>query len=130
MAQTFTGRNEDVAVGADRLAADLTELYSASGIVMSNPQTGTAYTLVLADKGKTVEMNNAAANTLTVPPNSAVAFPVGTILQVYQAGVGQTTVVAGTGVTVRNAGTLRAQYSTAALRKRGTDEWVLSGDLT
>ena len=32
-----------------------------------NTQTGTAYTLVLADKGKTVEMNNAAANDLTIP---------------------------------------------------------------
>ena len=41
-------------------------------------QTGTAYTLVLADAFKLVAMNNAAANTLTVPPNSSVAFPIGT----------------------------------------------------
>ena len=40
-----------------------------------NPQTGTSYTLVLADAAKIVECANAAAITLTVPPNSSVAFP-------------------------------------------------------
>ncbi len=100
------------------------------GVVGKNTQVGTAYTLALTDGGKVVEMDNAAANTLTVPPNATVAFPVGTIIEVYRMGVGVTTVAAGTGVIVRNAGSLRAQYSTAALRKRATDEWVLGGDLT
>lgn len=91
-----------------------------------------SYTLILADAGKVVEMNVAAANTLTVPPNSAVAFPVGTVIEVYQMGAGATTIVAGTGVTIRSAGgslALRTQYATASLRKRSTDAWVLAGDL-
>lgn len=95
-----------------------------------NTQTGTSYTLVLADAGKVVEMNNASANTLTVPPNSSVAFDIGTVIGVYRMGAGSTTVVQGSGVTVRNVGSLRAQYSEASLRKRATDEWVLAGDLT
>lgn len=98
--------------------------------VAQNTQTGTSYSLVLADAGKVIEMNNAGANTVTVPPNSSVAFPIGTIIGVYRMGAGSTTVQQGSGVTVRNAGSLRAQYSEGSLRKRATDEWVLSGDLT
>lgn len=103
----------------------------SSTTVTANPQTGTSYTLVLADAGKAVEMNNAAANTVTIPPTSSVAFPVGTVLEVVQVGAGQTTIVAGAGVTLRPAGTLatRAQWATIGLRQRATNEWVVSGDL-
>ena len=41
---------------------------TAVATVAQNTQTGTTYTLVLADAGKVVEMNNASSNTLTVPP--------------------------------------------------------------
>lgn len=98
-------------------------------VVEANLQTGTSYTPVLADAGKVVEMNNIAANTLTVPPNSSVAFPVGTVLEVCQIGAGATTIVAGSGVTLRLGGQLRVQYSTASLRKRATDTWICSGDM-
>lgn len=100
--------------------------------VVANNQTGTTYTLVLADAGKVVEANNASSVTVTVPPNSSVAFPVGTVVEVWQQGAGQVTVAAGGGVTVRTPGTLvlRTQYSAVTLRKRATNEWVLAGDTT
>lgn len=90
-----------------------------------------SYTLVLDDAGKAVEMDVASANTVTVPPNSAVAFPVGTVVEVCQVGAGQTTVVAGSGVTIRTPATLilTGQWSTVSLRKRGTDDWLLAGDV-
>lgn len=108
------------------------ELAAAPTAVAPNTQTGTTYTLVLADAGKAVEMNNALSNTLTVPPNSSVPFPVGTITEVMQLGAGPTTIAAGAGVTIRSRDTdliLSGQYATASLRKRATDEWVLAGDL-
>ena len=43
-----------------------------------NAQTGTTYTLVIGDAGKTVTMDNASAMTLTIPANASVAFPIGT----------------------------------------------------
>jgi hypothetical protein len=43
-----------------------------------NSQTGN-YTLVLADRGKSVVMNGTSL-TLTIPANGTVAFPVGTVL--------------------------------------------------
>ena len=64
--------------------------------VVMNTQ-ATSYTLVLVDAGKLVELNVAQANTLTVPPHSAVAFPIGTVINVRQYGSGGTDVRAGAG---------------------------------
>ncbi len=103
-----------------------------SQILGINSQTGTSYTLVLGDAGKLVEMSNAAANTLTVPPNSSVAFPVNTKIDVSQMGAGATTIAQGSGVTIRSKDTklaLNGRYVVTTLIKRATDEWVLVGDL-
>lgn len=112
-------------------AADATKetLGARRGI---NTQTGTTYTFVLADAGKLVEGNNAAAITHTVPPNSSVAYPVNSWIDVSQYGAGQITIAAGAGVTLRSGGGLlktRLQYSGLTLLKRGTDEWYVFGDL-
>lgn len=102
-----------------------------TGYATINSQTGTAYTLVLADAGALVTMSNADANTLTVPPDSAVAFPVGTRVDIGQDGAGQTTVAAGSGVTIRTPETLkiRKRWGKATLIKRATDTWDLEGNL-
>lgn len=99
--------------------------------ILTNPQTA-SYTLVLADKNKIVEMNVGTANDLTVPPNSSVAFPTGSQIQVLQTGAGKTRILAGAGVTVNGTPGLflRAQWSGVTLLKRGTDSWVVMGDLT
>lgn len=92
-----------------------------------------AYTLALTDAGRLVEMNVGTANALTVPPNSAVAFPVGTIITIGQLGAGLTTITAGAGVTLRAYGgnlKLAGQYAMCTLIKRATDEWWVAGNLT
>lgn len=101
--------------------------------VPENAQTGTTYTLVLADAGKMVSLANAAAITLTVPPNSSVAFPVGTRIDLLQYGAGQVTVAAGAGVTLYSRAArlkIAGQYGGATLWKKATDTWLLLGDLT
>jgi hypothetical protein len=100
-------------------------------LITTNRQTA-SYTLVLGDADKLVEINNASANNLTVPPNSSVAFSTGTQILLAQYGAGQTTVVAGSGVTIRSNGgklKLSAQYSGATLIKIASDEWYLFGDI-
>ena len=97
-----------------------------------NAQTGTTYTLVLTDAHKFVTLSNASAITLTVPPNSSVAFETGDQVNLMQLGAGQVTVAAGAGVTLRSAGSLvktSAQYAVATLVKIDTDTWVLLGNL-
>jgi hypothetical protein len=103
---------------------------SAAQLVQINPQ-ATAYTLHIDDMNKIVEMNSASAVNVTVPPSSSVAFPIGAIVDVMQLGAGQVTLVAGSGVTLSNAGSLltRAQNSTLTLRKRLADTWNVSGDM-
>ena len=89
--------------------------------------------LVLPDAGKAVEMNNASARTITVPPNADVAFPVGTVIRVTRLGAGTVAIVKGIAVEVRSADDflhLADQYSSAILYQRVADEWVLSGDLS
>ena len=92
-----------------------------------------SYTLVLGDAHNYVEMDNSSANTLTVPTNASVAFPVGTEIRVTQLGTGQTTISGAVGVTIRTQGgknITAGQYSVATLFKRTTNEWYLYGDLT
>ena len=91
-----------------------------------NAQTGTSYTLVLTDAGKQVTMNNASASTLTVPPNSSVAFDVGVRIQIIQLGAGAVTLTAGAGVTISSLSTSLAlgQYQVATLIKQATNTWI------
>lgn len=92
------------------------------------------YTLVLTDKNKFIEMNVATPNTITIPTNASVAFPVGAQIHITQYGAGKTQIVAATPATTTIRSTpgtyLRAQYSSATLVKRATDEWYLVGDLS
>jgi len=104
---------------------------TAPVITLSTNAQTSSYTLVLSDSSKVVEMSNASANTLTIPLNSSVAFPIGSQIIILQTGAGQTTIVGAGGVTVNGTPglKLRAQFSSATLIKRGTDTWVSLGDL-
>ena len=117
------------------LAAMITDEIGTGNIVLSEIATSSqtaSYTLVAADRGKLVEMNVGSANTLTVPLDSTVNFPVGTQIDMLQVGSGQTTVAGAVGVTVNATPGLkiRAQWGGATLIKRAANTWVLIGDLT
>jgi hypothetical protein len=117
------------------LASMVTDEIGTGNLILSDIATNAqsaSYTLALADKGKLVEISNASANTLTVPPSSSVDFPVGSQITVLQTGAGQTTITAGLGVTINGTPglKLRAQWSSVTLIKRLTDTWVVVGDLT
>lgn len=96
-----------------------------------NNQTGASYTLTLADDGALVTRDNSSANTLTIPTNASVAFPVGTVINFVQTGAGVTTVVASAGVTlngvVAGSAAVSKQYSVGSLVKLATDTWVVTG---
>lgn len=97
-----------------------------------NSQTGTTYTFVLTDAWSMVTFNNAAAQTVTVPPNSSVAFPIGTQIDCSQLGAGKVTFAQWAGVTIQSKAwnkAISAQYVGATLKKIGTDTWLLLGDL-
>lgn len=101
-----------------------------STAIAANTQSS-AYTLVLSDAGKVVELNAASATAFTIPPHSAVAFPVGTVVEFAQIGAGQLELKAGAGVILDTPSSLitRVRWSTMAIRQRAENEWILSGDL-
>lgn len=100
-------------------------------------QTGTTYTTVLNDNGQVITMNNASSNTLSIPTNASVAYPVGTQINVLQIGAGQTTIQAvtsGTTTILSTAATaaapkIRARYGMATCIKAATDTWYVVGDI-
>lgn len=104
---------------------------SVSSQVSINIQTGTTYTTVLTDASKLVTLNNGSAITLTIPPNSSVAYPIGTKIDLLQIGAGQVTVAGGAGVTVHSTPTLklRAQYSGGTCIQYAANTWIFAGDL-
>ena len=112
------------------LKASKAELAAATVASFNNKTT--SYTAVLSDEGNVIEMDSASANSVTIPPNSSVAFTIGSSIDVFQKGTGQTSIVAGAGVTVLNTPGLkfRDRYSMATLIKRDTNTWIVSGDLT
>jgi hypothetical protein len=97
-----------------------------------NSQTGATYTLVLADDGKHVYLNTGSTNTVTVPTNASVAFPIGTVVTVVNGNSGVCTISGPTtGLQLANgaAATTRsiATKGMATMIKVATDLWYVSG---
>jgi hypothetical protein len=104
--------------GAVLTAANLNTAFNALTI---RTVTGTSDTLVLDDNGGAVSYSNAAATTSTIPPNSSVAFAVGTKIVLINLGAGVVTVTAGAGVTVNGRRSRwRRTRAGRALRPRRT----------
>ena len=97
-----------------------------------NTQSG-AYTLVLADAGKMIR-SASGTHAWTVPPNSSVAFPIGTTIALRNGVSGGTvTITRGAGVSIYIGGETTskdpafAQGGMATLVKEETDVWVVTG---
>ena len=89
-------------------------------------------TLTLGEAGCFLYVNSTSGLTITVPANSAVAFPVGTEIEICRWNTGAVTIAAASGVTlysVDNARKIDAQYGVVCLKKQNTDVWLLSGCL-
>lgn len=103
----------------------------ATVVLPLNTQTGN-YTSVLSDAvNTTVNMNCASSCTLTIPPNSSVAYPIGSIISAIQSGAGSTSFAQGSGVTINKPSTLTftGQYAIAGVIKTATDTWNAFGGL-
>jgi len=122
---------QDFTSGQVLTAAELDAV--ATAMIAINAQTGTTYTTVLADDGKLITCDNAASIALTIPPNSSVAYGIGTQINIMQMNAtGTVTITAGAGVTLRSAGSklkTDAQYAVATCLKIATDTWVVVGNL-
>ncbi len=119
-------------ISEDRLDTDTRAKLGSSTMTVVPYTANTVAALTDAGANKLVTMTVAGANTYTVPPNNTVAFPVGSTINIASMGAGQTSIVAGAGVTINPATTLklRVQYSSATLIQMSANVWLLAGDIS
>ena len=94
----------------------------------------TAKTVAASDcvPGSWYEYNNSAPGIVTLPDNAVTPIPIGAVFEAYQIGTGQFTVVgANANVSVLPAGVIQSGFQGAwvSARKRGTNVWVVNGNL-
>lgn len=105
--------------------------------VAINAQTGATYTAVLADGlNKIITMDNASANDLKIPTDASVAFPTGTVLNIFVKGAGTTTISAVTpGTTTISSAGASAVAPTIATKKSAScvkiaaNSWIVVGNI-
>lgn len=101
-----------------------------------NAQTGTSFTPALSDNGKLVTLSNTSSITVTIPPFSSVAYPVGAQLNFVGINTGAVAFAQGSGVTIVSTGAttsapaLRARYSSATAICISQDNWLIAGDIS
>ena len=123
--------------GSD-INTELTNSTDTSFTIDFNNQVGTNYTITLSDvafsnnPGKVLTFNNTATQTVTIPPNSSVACPIGASLKVMQLGTGSVIIAPDSGVTINSVGgltSIAAQYGAITLIQTAIDVWVLINTL-
>ncbi len=95
-------------------------------------ETGANPNSVIEHANGYVVSNTSAAVTYTVQNDTLVNHDIGTTISIEQAGAGQVTVFAGSGVILRSAASLstRTQYSVVMLTKVAANTWNMTGDQT
>ena len=140
---TFTGTNNVAALTASGLitasssgVAFTDGTQTKEGVPSRTPiiQKTASYTLsALTERDSLIEVSSATGVTITIPTNTAVAYPVGTSIDILQTGAGQVTIAPVDGTVTVNSTPglkLRTTWSSATLFKRAANTWVVFGDLT
>ena len=124
---------QEITLGIDLSFSGSTLNATGSSELPFSNNANTSITPVLGDAGTEIRTtNNGGSVTFTVPNNASVAYPVGTVIRVLQAGTSLVTFAPGGGVTINSLNNeldMVEQYARCTLLKVATDEWNLSGDL-
>ena len=100
--------------------------------------TTTSDTFVLADAdNKLITYASTSATTITIPPESSVAFTTGSVINIIKIGAsGTCSVVQGSGVTIASAGavstspTITSAVKAASCLKVGSKSWYVIGGIS
>lgn len=103
--------------------SELTVNGTARSLRTENVKTA-SHTLELADQDRVAAFNGTSAQTVTVPPNSSVAFPIGSVVYINRHNSGTLTLAAGAGVTLTKTGSFGVNEEIYC-RKRATNTWII-----
>lgn len=116
------------------LVAALRAIGANFGLLEPSVRTSAAADYVPIVGDSVIRRTNAGAQTLTVPTNATQAHPIGTEIVVIQDSAGALTIAAAGGVTLTKLASktlvAAAQNARVVLSKIGTNNWLVSGDLT
>lgn len=128
---------QDGSVTRDKMSADAynDKANLVNGRVAADELTRTvkyiseSYTLVLDDLRKIIAVNPIGPVAVTIPSNTAAAFPVGAEIDILSRSDNDITIQGGSGVTLSGPVTLLSNAGgKARLVKIGTNEWAISVD--
>jgi hypothetical protein len=110
---------------------------SIANLTLRNVTT-TSDTFVLTDAdNKLITYASTSATTITIPPESSVAFTNGSVINIIKIGAsGTCSVVQGAGVTIASAGavstspTITSAFNAASCVKVGTNSWYVVGGIS
>lgn len=90
--------------------------------VRTENQKSTSHTLELADRDKVVAFVGTGAQTVTVPTDAAVNFPLGSVVYIGRFGSGSVQLTAAGGVTLTRTGGF-GENEEIYIRKRAANTW-------
>lgn len=106
---------------------------SAGGSAISIvTETNTTRTAILSDNNSLIDCTNNSGCTITIPPQSSVAWTTGAIIYAQQSGTLQVSFAAGSGVTFdpdTDSNKTRAKGSIIAMQRKASDVWTSVGDV-
>ena len=100
------------------------DLNAMIGAPTQNAQTGTTYTAVLLDAGKTVTLSNASAVTLTIPAQASVSWADNTQLNFLNLGAGTVTITPAADVTINGTPLTLATSKGGSLVRTASNTWT------
>jgi len=130
--QTITSFAGTVTASSGSTISDGTTAFAIGYLAIPQNIQSSNYTLVLIDGGKHIYSTNSGAQSITIPTNASVAFPIGTAFTIVNNGTTSITIVT-TSLTVYQAGTTNTGNRTVATKgvatclKVATDTWFVSG---
>lgn len=120
--------------GTDTIMSYIPYAYRSSGALESKVITAEKDTLILTDASKFIYMDRATADTLLIPTNASVAFPIDTEIMIMWYGAGTPVIASQTSDVHLNGSaadstSISAQFKPVCLKKKATNEWVIFGGL-
>ncbi|GIW67867.1 MAG: hypothetical protein KatS3mg096_735 [Candidatus Parcubacteria bacterium] len=105
------------------------QILNANYIIKFKKVTTSPYTLVLTDSQNVcLQMDTIGDNTVIIPTDASVPFPIGTKIMIQKYGLGITTIQGASGVIVRDpffSWVIKDDYNIVEIIKMGTNDWVI-----